>query len=35
VHHLQQRAAEAGRRLARPRAGNAAVAIADDDWSAF
>ena len=35
VHHLQQRAAEAGRRLGARPAGNTALALADDDWSAF
>ncbi|WBO20718.1 methyl-accepting chemotaxis protein [Sphingomonas abietis] len=42
VHHLQDRAAKAGRRLARTsgsggngRRGGAAVAMAEDDWSAF
>ncbi|AXJ96861.1 MULTISPECIES: methyl-accepting chemotaxis protein [unclassified Sphingomonas] len=39
VHDLQQRAAEAGRRIARAtptrRHGNAAVALAQDDWSEF
>ncbi|MBI0475343.1 methyl-accepting chemotaxis protein [Sphingomonas sp. MA1305] len=39
VHQLQQRAAEAGRRIARSaaggRRGGAAVAVAEDDWSEF
>ena len=40
VHELQVRAAGAGRRIARAsgggrRAGSAAVALAEDDWSAF
>ncbi|AXJ95028.1 MULTISPECIES: methyl-accepting chemotaxis protein [unclassified Sphingomonas] len=39
VHDLQQRAAEAGRRIVRAtptrRHGNAAVALAQDDWSEF
>ncbi|UAK23176.1 methyl-accepting chemotaxis protein [Sphingomonas nostoxanthinifaciens] len=38
VHQLQERAANAGRRIAKPaprRAGNAAVAVAQDNWSEF
>ncbi|UAK26039.1 methyl-accepting chemotaxis protein [Sphingomonas nostoxanthinifaciens] len=35
VHALQQRADQAIRRPAKPARGNAAVAIADDDWSNF
>ncbi len=37
VHSLQQRAATAGRQIARGsrRAGSAAVAVSEDDWSAF
>jgi methyl-accepting chemotaxis protein len=36
VHQLQERAADAGRRIARAGTrGNAALAVAEDDWSAF
>jgi methyl-accepting chemotaxis protein len=35
VHKLQDRVAKASRRIARPARGNAAVAVREDDWSAF